>query len=179
MVRDATAHQGNPCITFVQRTTQTDYVEVVSGSGCSSYVGRIGGRQRLTMHPNCGVGNGAHEFLHALGFLHEQSRADRDNYVTVNFQNIQPGREGNFAKRTSLFTYENTPYDFGSLMHYSRRAFSKNGQDTITPLQPGVTIGQRSSLSTYDINAIRSLYGCSGVQEITTLFPPTTNYVNE
>jgi choriolysin H len=32
-----------------------------------------------------------HEFLHAIGFNHEQTRKDRDQFVKVNFENITPG----------------------------------------------------------------------------------------
>lgn len=39
-----------------------------------------------------------HELMHALGFWHEQSRADRDSYVYVLWNNIIPGMEYNFKK---------------------------------------------------------------------------------
>ena len=68
-----------------------------------------------------------HELLHALGFVHEHTRPDRDNFISINFDNIEPGEEKNFEKRphgTSDFfekgsvNTRNTPYDVLSLLHY-------------------------------------------------------------
>ena len=56
--------------------------------------------------------------------------------------------------------YQQTPYDYGSLMHYGPTAFSINQQSTIIPKQSGVTIGQREKLSSIDITEIRNYYGC-------------------
>ena len=39
-----------------------------------------------------------HEILHALGYYHEQSRLDRDDYVTINFANVREGYAINFKK---------------------------------------------------------------------------------
>lgn len=33
-----------------------------------------------------------HEIMHTLGFFHTNSRFDRDSYVIVNTDNIQPGK---------------------------------------------------------------------------------------
>ena len=37
------------------------------------------------------MGTIIHELLHALGFRHQQCATDRDNYVTINWDNIQAG----------------------------------------------------------------------------------------
>lgn len=35
---------------------------------------------------------GTHELLHTLGFIHEQSRRDRDYYTAFNWTNLDPGK---------------------------------------------------------------------------------------
>ncbi len=61
----------------------------------------------------------SHEIGHALGLYHEQSRPDRDSYVNVLTNNINPAAISNFDKGTAydIQTY-NIPYDYGSVMHY-------------------------------------------------------------
>ena len=55
-------------------------------------LGMIGGRQIVSIGRGCEYkGIVQHEILHALGRVHEQSRPDRDNYVIINRNNIQPG----------------------------------------------------------------------------------------
>lgn len=75
-----------------------------------------------------------HEFLHALGFYHMQSAAERDDFVTIHWDNIKPGKENNFKKYESNKIWNfGVEYDFKSVMHYSAYGFSSNGKPTIVP----------------------------------------------
>ena len=59
---------------------------------CWSYIGMIGGRQDISIAPGCTSLIPVHEIFHALGRWHEQSRPDRDNFVTINLSNVPPSK---------------------------------------------------------------------------------------
>ena len=70
--------------------------------------------------------------MHAIGFTHEQNRPDRDDYVTIIRENIQPGKfSRNFHKMESDWLMFGLPYDGKSIMHYRYDAFGINGKTTI------------------------------------------------
>ena len=55
-----------------------------------------------------------HEMMHTMGFRHEQSRSDRDDYVIIHFDNMY-GYKYAFYKRNTLDKF---PYDYESIMQY-------------------------------------------------------------
>ena len=84
---------------------------------CSSSVGRDTGEQEVSIGEGCVYfGIVIHELMHAVGFWHEQSRADRDQHVTIMWDNILRGMEYNFQRYEWSFIQSlGTPYDTGWL----------------------------------------------------------------
>ena len=92
--------------------------------GCWSPIGMSGGEQKLSLSYGCWWNDTiVHEFIHAFGFHHEHVRPDRDGYVEIIWQNIEPGKEFNFQTFDGSRTY-GVEYDGYSVMHYSTKAFS-------------------------------------------------------
>lgn len=63
-----------------------------------------------------------------------QSASNRDDYVTIKWENIEAGKEQNFFKfGTDVITDFDVDYDLLSIMHYGAYDFSTNQEATIEP----------------------------------------------
>uniref|UniRef100_A0A8C5QLU8 Metalloendopeptidase n=1 Tax=Leptobrachium leishanense TaxID=445787 RepID=A0A8C5QLU8_9ANUR len=149
------------CVRFVQRTNEVAYLRIVENGGCASFIGKTGGVQDVYLNSSTCMTQGTiqHQIQHSLGFVHEHSRGDRDNYVDIVKENISPEFLSNFEK---VDTNNNLRYDFASVMHYPIYIYSKAfGLFTIIPKpDASIPIGQRNGLSTLDIAKINDLYRC-------------------
>ena len=110
-------------------SSDSNYVRITGqNTGCWSYVGKRGGQQLLNLQPNGCMSSRTiqHEFMHAIGMYHMQSRPDRDQYVTIHFDNIQSGKEHNFQLLSNTLTFD-TEYNARSFMHYPWWGFAIDG----------------------------------------------------
>jgi len=154
------------CLRFRKYTNRPSgpHIFFTSGSGCSSPVGRGRSGNSIRLARGCWrKGTVIHEIGHSIGLFHEQSRPDRDRYVTIRFENIIDRNKFNFNKMsTSRIDSRGTPYDYDSVMHYGSRFFSKNRGITIQTKnsKDQNRIGNRRGFSQIDIQQIRKMYNC-------------------
>lgn len=148
-------------------------VTFINEGGCWSWVGNVNPKknnvQFLSLaEPGCiSVSTSVHEMLHAMGGHHEQSRSDRDNYVSIEWPNVKPQWNGQAYIRNRNMeksnTQDNNPYDAESSMQYSLYAFSTNGQKTILFKDQRLEFLADSAdgLEFYDIQDVTDAYKCT------------------
>jgi hypothetical protein len=154
------------CVWFRPRqSTDKTYFKIQYGNGCSAHVGHVTSVQpTMTLQQNgCFYSKTIqHELMHVIGFFHEQSRPDRDDFLQINLENVEGNMAHNFNKYTwgSTVFNQGSTYDYNSIMHYDTTAFSMNGKPTMVPRKAGAVIGKAEALSPMDIAEVRHLLGC-------------------
>jgi hypothetical protein len=156
--------QNKTCIKIVPRTNEPQYLNFKNSGpngGCNSFVG-MGPVQWQPQEiniadwctsPGTRWFSTVHEIVHALGFIHEQCRPDRDGYVNVNMDNPD-AKNVNYQKLPLQQSRILTKYDYESIMHYPATP------NLLTPKDPKIAIGQRDHLSPCDIAKINRYYNC-------------------
>lgn len=164
--------EAHTCVRFVERKDEEDYILIVlSDKKCLSSIGRTGGAQEMEMVSNGGCAK--HSFLHALGLVDMIKNFDRDQFIRINYENLN-GSEDEIAKSFGLnkgksYNYYGTSYDFDSIMHLDAYSKSKGlflkSIEAIDPanqakIEKGPYIDPRKPLSKGDIQRINKMYEC-------------------
>ncbi|XP_054712973.1 astacin-like metalloprotease toxin 5 [Uloborus diversus] len=159
------AYHQTTCVKFVPRTNQRNYIKIFSGQGCYSYIGMLNqGAQEVSLGRGCVYkGTIIHELGHALGFWHEQNRSDRDNYLTIYWNNIQNGMSNQFHLMKPSDNILYTPFDYGSIMIYGNYAFSRDGRSPTMVAKNGQRLYEpyeKQGMTQSDITRVRKMYKC-------------------
>jgi hypothetical protein len=169
-------------IRFVPRTTEVEYVNFTGNTNAGNNTSLVGFKKGARADINITAfwwrqreWMPAHELGHVLGFFHEHERWDRDQCVTIHYENIKPGRAPDYdwIPKTNWLV-SSLPYDYRSIMHYRVCWASKNeseckdgvGSSPCAVIEPvdkqydGV-IGQwtKNGISALDAEKARLVYG--------------------
>ncbi|BHF76108.1 Bone morphoproteintic protein 1 [Sparganum proliferum] len=177
------------CLSFVEREPhhQSYIIFTVESCGCCSSVGRQSASkpQTVSIARHCESETLVmHELGHVMGFWHEQSRPDRDDYLEVFEENIEDTKLFNYVKKgNDVVDSLGEPYDYYSIMHYHDAAFIKPDKDkTMRPTKccQHPKMGHAITPSVGDVRQANKLYRCPScgrtlVENSGTFAPPRTD----
>uniref|UniRef100_A0A915DM99 Metalloendopeptidase n=1 Tax=Ditylenchus dipsaci TaxID=166011 RepID=A0A915DM99_9BILA len=165
--------QASTCIRFQTNAvkqwaaifTMPKFLVLVCNCGLS-YIGKVSPLNPVYLSFMCQdpVGVAVHETMHALGMNHEHLRNDRDDYIDVQWSNINPQFYDYFAiADSSKFTPYGISYDYGSIMHYNAfTAAIDSSKPTMLPKQNRAVnqpiMGQRKRLGDRDVQMLNTMY---------------------
>ncbi|MCF2502021.1 M12 family metallopeptidase [Dyadobacter sp. CY107] len=150
-------------IRFVPRTSQSaDWIYFVNtpiASVSASFFGRQGGIQQIWLTLDADEATVIHEIGHAVGLYHEHTRRDRDNYITINWNNIKDEDlvKEQFNKWPIGEGFDYSLFDYQSVMMYPTKAHSRNGLPTIER-KDGKSYAPGNVLSDGDVKTVVSMY---------------------
>ncbi len=98
---------------------------------------------------DCTIGTILHEMGHVIGLWHEQSRPDRNTYITVNYNNVIKGSWSNFEVNSDNQQLL-SGYDYASVMQYIPFAFSRNGGPVIESIPAGIPLSGYEGVPAYE-----------------------------
>ena len=146
---------------------------------CSSKVGRVGGAQAVTLGRACLttgteeeiLGRVQHEILHAVGFLHEMNRPDRDSHIKLDknlyktqgltFRDFEQWNLGDGRQNESELSRLTTNYDINSILHYR----PKYGIKALNPYYNEVGFGDSYKMTATDKVALNIFLSCPTIKK--------------
>lgn len=154
--------QAQTKIRFVDYRGEGDGVLFVKAEKhCVSPLGRIGGLQPVRLSSDCGSKQILHEILHTLGFVHEHQRRDREAYLDVVWENIDPAFVDQFTMVPSDWAdlAKGLPFDFESILIYSPTAFAKKAGSVTLVSRTSERLIPSVTLSRGDLEKVEQVYG--------------------
>ena len=107
-----------------------------------------------------------HELMHVLGFDHSHTRPDRDSFLTVHWDNIDPKDWSEFEIRGNSIESRligKIPFDYESILMYGEWNGSRDDENPALTRKDGkrlVDLEEKTRLSPHDLRLVNKVYKC-------------------